>query len=291
MDDHTTIELRRLDAAGVAAAVDWAAREGWDPGLRDAEAFFAADPEGFLGAFVDGALEGTVSAVRYGDGSGFIGLLIVRPDHRNGLLGGRLAHAALDRLGGRTVGIDGVPEHQRQYARLGFVTAWRNVRYRGTVHAAAGYGPGDGRAVVPAASLPFAALAAYDAGHFGAHRDAFLREWLRLPGHTALACVSAPVPGRDTEVRGLGVIRACCEGAKVGPLFADDEEVAEALFRRLVEEHDDVILDTPEANPAAIALAERHGMTPVFETARMYRGRDPHLPAGRIFGVTSFELG
>ena len=50
-------------------------------------------------------------------------------------------------------------------------------------------------------------------------------------------------------------------------------------------------LDTPEANPAAVALAERYGMTPVFETARMYRGGDPGLPAARIFGITSFELG
>src|SRR3712207_9059113 len=29
-------------------ALDWAAAEGWNPGLRDADAFWAADPEGFL---------------------------------------------------------------------------------------------------------------------------------------------------------------------------------------------------------------------------------------------------
>jgi hypothetical protein len=34
-----------------------------------------------------------------------------------------------------------------------------------------------------------------------------------------------------------------------------------------------------------------HGMTPVFETARLYRGVDPVLPAERIFGFTGFELG
>ena len=28
-------------------ALDWAAAEGWNPGLRDADAFWAADPEGF----------------------------------------------------------------------------------------------------------------------------------------------------------------------------------------------------------------------------------------------------
>jgi hypothetical protein len=32
-------------------------------------------------------------------------------------------------------------------------------------------------------------------------------------------------------------------------------------------------------------------MTPMFETARMYRGRAPDLPLDRIFGITTFELG
>ena len=49
--------------------------------------------------------------------------------------------------------------------------------------------------------------------------------------------------------------------------------MAERLFAGLLARAPGapVFLDTPEANPAAIALAERHNMTPVFETARMYR--------------------
>jgi hypothetical protein len=42
---------------------------------------------------------------------------------------------------------------------------------------------------------------------------------------------------------------------------------------------------------AAIALTERHRMTPCFETARMYTGIRPELPLERIFGVTTLELG
>ena len=37
-------------------ALEWAAQEGWNPGLSDAECFYAADPEGFLLAFRDGEL-------------------------------------------------------------------------------------------------------------------------------------------------------------------------------------------------------------------------------------------
>ena len=50
-------------------------------------------------------------------------------------------------------------------------------------------------------------------------------------------------------------------------------------------------LDTPHTNAEALALVRRHGMSAVFETARMYTGPAPSLPMARLYGVTSFELG
>lgn len=52
-----------------------------------------------------------------------------------------------------------------------------------------------------------------------------------------------------------------------------------------------VVLDVPECNAAAVALATRHGMESVFETARMYTGAVPDLRMERVFGVMSLELG
>ena len=52
-----------------------------------------------------------------------------------------------------------------------------------------------------------------------------------------------------------------------------------------------VFLDCPEPNRAATDLAARYRLSPVFETARMYRGAAPALPLDRIYGITSFELG
>ena len=52
-----------------------------------------------------------------------------------------------------------------------------------------------------------------------------------------------------------------------------------------------VILDPPEPNKDAVALCLARGLSPVFETARMYRGDAPKLPLQNIFGITSFELG
>jgi hypothetical protein len=58
-----------------------------------------------------------------------------------------------------------------------------------------------------------------------------------------------------------------------------------------VRASDAIFLDTPEINPAAVALAQKYNMQVSFETARMYTGECPSLPLNRIFGVTSFEIG
>ncbi len=88
-------------------------------------------------------------------------------------------------------------------------------------------------------------------------------------------------------------MRECRAGYKIGPLFADTPEVAERLFAALTSRLHGapVFLDVPEPNAEAVALAERHGLAPVFETARMYRGHAPVEHLDRTFGITTFELG
>ena len=99
---------------------------------------------------------------------------------------------------------------------------------------------------------------------------------------------------QDGRLAGYGTIRPCRIGFKVGPLFADDADLADRLLRALISHArpgEPVQFDTPAANPAAIALARAHGMRPVFETARMYAGQAPTLPLDKIFGITTYELG
>ena len=264
-------------------AVEWAAKEGWNPGLSDAECFYAADPEGFLLAFRNGEPIASISVVRYGSDFGFLGLYIVRPDLRGQGYGYQLWQAGMAQLGERMVGLDGVVAQQENYRRSGFSLAHRDIRYGGQPRIDA---PQDARISAVEGEL-FAAVLAYDRAFFPAPRESFLRCWLNLDGHHARALVE------DGAVRGYGVIRRCQTGSKVGPLFAETEEDADGLFRSLVAEagSEPVFLDIPEPNPAAWALAARYGLSPVFETARMYRGPDPRLPLSRIFGITTFELG
>jgi ribosomal protein S18 acetylase RimI-like enzyme len=274
--------VRRMRPRELELAIDRAAAEGWNPGLDDASTFYAADPEGFLIATFDDEPIGFISAVAYGDALGFIGLYIVRPEWRGKGCGMQLWRAGMAYLGTRNIALDGVLAQQANYRKSGFVLTHRNVRYEGIV---TGEHDDD---LVDARSVPFDRLLRFDAYHFAATRESFLRAWLDAPHAHALAAIDG-----DT-LRGYGVIRRCREGHKIGPLFAEDRRVARALFLALAahaNEDGKVVLDVPECNPAAVALAVEYDMTSVFETARMYTQPAPAMPLANIFGVTSFELG
>lgn len=284
----SALNISTMSAAEIRIAIDWAAAEGWNPGINDAELFHAADPEGFLIGRLGGEPVAVISAVRYGADFGFIGLYIVKPGWRGEGHGRAIWQAAMTRLAGRQVGLDGVVAQQDNYRRSGFIYAQRNVRYQGTA------GPGAMPAlpaamqVRPLASFAEEELAACDAACFPAPRTAFLRSWISQPGSSALGLA------RDGRCVGYGVVRPCRSGYKIGPLFADSTDGAAALFAALrgaAPAGAPLFLDVPECNSAAVALAERHGMRFMFETARMYTGPAPQIASERVFGITTFELG
>jgi ribosomal protein S18 acetylase RimI-like enzyme len=279
--------IRGMTRAELDLLVEWAAREGWNPGLDDAEVFWATDPEAFVAAELAGQLIGGGSIVSYGGRYGFMGFFIVHPDYRGRGLGDRLWHERkrrlLARLGeGAAIGMDGVFNMQDYYGRGGFRFVCRDRRFRGVGVKSAP----EGR-VVDLRTLPFDAVEEYDRRHFPAPRAPFLRLWIERPGGFSLGVVE----GR--ELRGFAVMRPCRAGFKIGPLFAASADTAERLFAALSSRAPgaEIFLDVPEVNRDALALVRRHGMEEVFRCARMVLGPVPSLPDHEIYGVTTFELG
>jgi GNAT acetyltransferase-like protein/acetyltransferase (GNAT) family protein len=277
------LRIRSMRTDEISIAVDWAAAEGWNPGLADAACFAMVDPDGFLIGELDGAPAATVSCVNYSASFAFLGLYIVREDMRGRGHGLRVWDAAIAHAGPRVIGLDGVVAQQQNYKKSGFKRAYANVRYGGTVAA-----PDAQRAgVIAMAEIPLAFVEAYDATVFPAPRTAFLRAWISSPGHVGRALV------RDGQLAAWGVIRRCRKGNKIGPLVADDRDAAEAVLAALLTSagSGEIFLDIPSVNRDAIALAQNLGLAPVFETARMYTGPIPPLRLERVFGVTTLELG
>jgi hypothetical protein len=274
-------QVRVMRAQDIVLALDWAAAEGWNPGLADAACFAAVDPEGFLLGEIAGLPAATIWVVNYDEQFAFLGGYIVRPDLRGRGYGIRLWQSGIAHAAGRTIGLDGVVAQQDNYKKSGFALAYRNVRYGGRVSASNNSG------TIALATIPLATVAEDDATAFPAPRRAFLRAWLNAPGHVGRALL------RDGRVAAWGVIRPCRTGFKIGPLVADDRAGAEDVFDALVAAASDgeIFLDVPEPNKEAVALARSHGLAPVFETARMYTGPIRAIRLDRVFGVSSLELG
>jgi GNAT superfamily N-acetyltransferase len=275
------IRIMRPDE--IALAADWAAAEGWNPGLADATCFATVDAGGFLIGELDGVPAATISCVNYDDKFAFLGFYIVRPDLRGHGYGLRIWEAAVAHAGPRVIGLDGVVAQQDNYKKSGFKLAYANIRYGGTVTAPAAVPSG----IAALRDVPFAMIEASDATVFPAPRAAFLRAWIATSGHVGCALM------RDGRLAGWGVIRPCRSGRKIGPLVADDRAAAEAVLSGLLARAGggEIFLDVPGVNADAVALAKSFGLAPVFETARMYTGAIPKLALGRVFGVTTFELG
>ncbi|MBT2400493.1 GNAT family N-acetyltransferase [Streptomyces sp. ISL-100] len=292
-------EIGVASADDIALLGDWAGAEGWNPGLSDGGAFFATDPHGFLIGRLDGEPAASVSVVRYGTDFGSLGFYITRPPLRGRGYGIQLWRAGMARLDGRNVGLDGVVEQQDNYRKSGFRSAWNNIRYEGVPYGsrdgdAGGDGGKHGGAATPAGvtlvdarTLPFTQLAAYDRRFFPAARDYFLASWITGPQRTALAAV------QGGELRGFAVLRACRAASRIGPLYAESTGVAAALVGALgaTTPGKPVALDVPDTHPEAARLMERLGLTPSFETARMYTGPVPRIDRSGLFGITSLELG
>jgi len=281
-----------MDRREVEDLVSWAAQEGWNPGLHDADIFWATDPDAFIAAELDGELIGGGAITSYDGAFGFMGFFIVRPEFRGRGFGNTLWHERRERLlarlrPGASIGMDGVFAMQPYYAKGGFAFSHRDIRYRAEIPNKPAIAADRGDHISPLSEISLGQIVDYDRSCFPAPRPTFLDGWVSQPDALALGCQ------RQNKLAGYGVIRRCQEGCKIGPLFADDERAAMTLFDHLAgfAVGGPVFLDVPENNPSAIELVRRHRMVEVFGCARMYLGPPPDLADHRIFGVTTFELG
>ncbi len=276
--------IRNMNRQEVDIAMDWATKEGWNPGLHDAGCFYAADPNGFFIGLLDNQVIAVGSAVRYDETFAFCGFYIVAPEFRGQGYGLALTKARLAYVGNCNAGIDGVIEMLDKYTRLGYKIAHNNARY---AVANLNNTNNNNPSIKTIETTMFPTLLDYDKCHFPAPRPAFLKAWINQPDSLALVFIE------NGNIKGFGVIRSCHEGFKIGPLFANTPSIADQLFQALSTYAQDglIYLDIPENNKEAKSLVARYKMNKVFETARMYLKEEPQLKYDQIFGITSFELG
>ncbi|MHC1777486.1 MAG: GNAT family N-acetyltransferase [Lentimicrobium sp.] len=279
-------DIRRATLSETASVlIEWAAKEGWNPGLHDAGCFYNSDPNGFFIGTVDDLPVSCISLVKYNQDFAFLGFYIVHPDFRGMGYGYEIWKTAMEYAGKTNTGLDGVTDQQENYQKSGFRFAYRNIRYEGKSQRYPTINTQNIELITP---QTIDAVLTYDAPLFPAKRSVFLRNWIFQPGHYAYAfCV-------NNDIKGYLVLRECRTGFKAGPLFADSPEIAEHLLLHATGQLDPgtrYFVDIPEVNTATRHIIHKTGLQKVFVTARMYTGETPDIDLSKIFGITSFELG
>jgi len=269
------IENRTATSDDLRLVLAWAAEEGWNPGLEDADAFFAADPQGFFVATDNGEPVAAISVVNHTDQFAFLGLYLARPSHRGRGIGYALWNHAIAHAGDRTIGLDGVPDQQDNYVASGFRPAGGTTRFSGQLTART--------STQSNGSVDIDSLIVAEGAASGCRKGAYLSAWFQ------------DTPTRKTLTLGSGrafcTVRKCGNGAKVGPLLAPDRATAEELlYQAAAWGEAEIIVDVPQAATGLRALCVDLGLVPSFETARMYRGPySAQTPS--YFAVTTLELG
>jgi len=161
-------------AAGLVAAEHWLSET-----RATFEAFLSHDPRGCFVAESNGRPFGMCVATGYG-AHGFLGELIIVPDHRNKGYGEQLLRHAMNHLTTRgcvSMWLDGDLPAVPLYERLGFRGVGRSLRFLGTIPPIAMTGVG------PMSSSDLRDVITIDRAAFGADRSFFLKYRLeRQPG-------------------------------------------------------------------------------------------------------------
>jgi len=281
------LKFTKIDRNGLEVLIGWAKSEGWNPGPYDADVFWETDPDGYYGYYHEGKLIAGGSVVSYDGNFGFMGFFIVEPELRSQGIGRILWLERRDFLlsilkPGAPIGMDGVVAMQSFYNNGGFEIAFRDERF---ARKGEKFDPDPNISLIEVQDL--SSILEYDKQCFGYSRPQFMKPWLKMPQSKAFKYTI-----NDT-IAGFCVLRKATNGYKIGPLFADNSLVADALYQACLNAapDEDVFLDIPVINKAAQALAKKYKASYVFECARMYYGSPPKLPLDKIFGISTFELG
>lgn len=279
---NNDLTIHSMDVAGLKTVLGWAADEGWNPGLDDAPAFYAADPGGFFLACMSDTPVAAISVVNHDAENAFLGLYLCRPDWRGRGIGLRTWEHAMAHAGERSVGLDGVPDQEANYRKSGFVRTGQTLRYTGRW-------PGHvSPAIRSATEDDMATLSDLDARANGFVRPRFLQAWLSPFSPKR----QTRVLETDGEIRGFATWRACRDGTKFGPIVAPDTQSALDLISDVaaLRTNGPLIIDVPDANTVLRLELEAAGFEVPFTTARMYRGRAP-APDASLQAIATMELG
>ena len=294
MNDGCEMSIRLLTPRDIPRAQRLRALAGWNQTDSDWQHLLRIEPQGCFGAWIDGRLAGTATTTIYFDSSGnaslgWVGMVLVDPENRRKGVGSTLLRKCIAYLKERrveTIKLDATPQGKAVYDLLGFVDEYPLERWVGE---AGSYAAGDSGAMAQTPLIDLAALTAYDTQYFGVDRREVLKAWLE----TWPACAAAAY-NSSQRMTGYVLARRGSQFQQIGPLIADTPEIANILFRHVLEQlHGQaLIVDVISENLWATKIVRRCGLRPQRPLIRMTLGANtcPGKPEN-ILAICGPELG
>ncbi len=267
------ISLRQMDDSDLPAADELRRLIGWNQTREDWRAVLDLEPQGCYVALKGSQLVGTVTTTTYGRNLGWIGMMLVHPEHRRQGIAARLMNEAvayLRALSVRCIGLDATPAGRPLYEKMGFVAEWTLTRWQRTAATESAPGPSPGTELRTPVDAEWPALVELDAAAFGVSRSQLICSLV----HRSLAALVWPAQGRPL---GWGLLRPGTNALYLGPVACAQTEGALALANGLLARAagQSVFWDIPDQNDIARNTAESYGFAPVRPLARMRLGPPP----------------
>lgn len=235
-------------AADLALGLRLKQSAGWNQTAADWRMLLdATDARNFVARY-EGKDVGCVTVLPFERRFSWIGMLLVDPAFSRRGIGRALLLASLEASVG-VARLDATPAGRKLYDTLGFDEEYTLARW--TCTAVPALSPAD--CAVPPSGLRLhppkpdglAAIAAYDRVIFGADRIRILDAFRSAAPKTAWVAVDG-----DGRVRGYAMGRPGANFAQIGPIMADDAQIADALL--------DSALTTLVGQPVAVDADDRH---------------------------------
>ena len=277
-------ELGRLALAELPDAEALVAEAGWNQVAADWRMFL--DFGTAYAVRAQGRVVATAAWLPY-ERCAWISMVLVKAAQRRRGLATRLLHRCIADVtaAGLVPVLDATPAGAKVYAPLGFIDAWGFARFaseRRVIRPAEG-----STAIEPITDDTWSALCAYDTSVFGNDRSLILaRMRSRLPPANLVA-------RRGGRIVGMLLGRDGRTASHLGPLIAEDDEVAKALLASALSGiSGTVYVDIADAKVGVRTFLEATGFSMQRPFTRMLLGRDRSFDeAGRTYAVIGPEFG
>lgn len=290
---NETVTIRPMTKEDYTIIRQWMVEEKWNPGKFDGDIYFSGKEGKYYYVLeVNGKITAGILIYNYSTTFSFLGAYITEKSQREKGYGKALWNYAIkqieDTRQDSVIGLYAVPAQVNTYLKSSFFKNSGTHRWQGCPSKTE---PQNDQSVAVATSEYLNQLAEYDATIFHADRKSFLNTILNLPmSHFIFS-------HEQGKITGFAIMRPCEEGYRIGPLYAENFDIAKKLFHELLSfcsDNQSICFDGNARNKHADTLGEFFKFKPITNAncIAMYKGNPPkQTDFIKEYAVMSLELG